>query len=86
MAVAYAVVMVSADLWDHSRSQCIELGQEQADARFREMAEESRLTQVTRLGAEPHVMARDEVRNLFPQLSGDLLDHIVGLYYQADIT
>lgn len=86
MALAYAIVLVASDLWDHSRSQCIELGQLEADGKFQKLAEEARKTLVTRQGSEPYTMTRDEIRHHYPTLDGDFLDHVVGLLYQADIT
>jgi hypothetical protein len=86
MALAYAVVLVHTDLFASSRSQSIEVAQEQADEKFRKLAEESRKTLVTRTSPEPHIMSREEIRNHYPQVTGDFLDHIVGLFFTAEIS
>lgn len=82
MALAYAVVFVTAELWDHHRSQATEMAQSAADERFEKLAQENMKGLVTR-NPEPHVMSWEEMRNMLP---GAHLEGLVGLKFMADIT
>lgn len=82
MALAYAVVLVAAELYDHERRNSVAEAQAAADKRFEAIAQEARKTLVTR-NPEPHVMTYPEMRNHFPTAN---LDGLVGLFFTADIT
>lgn len=82
MALAYAVVMVASDLFDHHRRDTVQEAQKQADLKFEVVAQEARLTKVTR-NPEPRVMTHPELRQGFPHVN---LDGLVGLYFTADIS
>lgn len=81
MALAYAVVLVAEDLYRSDQRSAVEAAQRQADKRFEALAQENRLTLVTR-NPEPRVMTHPEMRNAFPEAPVELL---VGLYFTADI-
>lgn len=82
MALAYAVIFASTELWDHQRSDTLARAQAAADEKFEAIAQGARKTLVTR-NPEPRIMTWDEMRNAFPDLN---LEGIVGLYFTADIT
>lgn len=82
MALAYAVIFASTELWDHQRHDTLARAQAAADEKFEAIAQNARKTLVTR-NPEPRVMTWDEMRNAFPDLN---LEGIVGLYFTADIT
>lgn len=82
MALAYAVVLVTNDLYKHHQRDVVAKAQEQADERFKRLAEEALLGTVTR-NPEPRVMTHAELRNAFP---GNVhLDNLTGLYFTANI-
>jgi len=82
VTLAYAVILADSTLFEKDRRDTVEVAQRAADERFQSIAEEARLTLVTR-NPEPRVMTYLEMRNAFPQLN---LDGLVGLYFTADIT
>lgn len=82
MAMAYVVVLVSTEMFDGNRRDSVAAAQAQADRRFENIAQEARLTLVTR-NPEPRVMSHLELRKLFPEAN---LHEVVGLYFTADIT
>ena len=82
MALAYAVVFVNKELWEHEQCMSVQEAHRAADQRFEGLAQEARLTLVTR-NPEPRVMTYLEMRNAYPDLN---LDGLVGLYFTADIT
>ena len=84
MPTAYALVTVYKDLFDRSPRDAVQYAQLEADVKFADLAQEARLTQVTR-NPEPRVMTVPELRQQFPgQL--DFTDNVVGLYFTAEIT
>lgn len=82
MAMAYAVVFAASELFDRHRRETVQEAQREADKRFEAIAQQNRLTLVTR-NPEPRVMTHPEMRNAFPNIN---LDGLVGLYFTADIT
>ena len=82
MALAYAVIMVSDELLRVQRTDTLYRAQQAADEKFGKMAEEARLTRVTR-NPEPRVMTPEELHNAF---IGVNLEGLTGLYFTADIT
>jgi len=82
MALAYAVVMATAEMYDNHRRETVQEAQREADKRFEEIAQEARLTKVVR-NPEPHVMTYGGMRNHMPQAN---LDGLVGLFFTADIS
>uniref|UniRef100_A0AAU6R5C9 Minor tail protein n=1 Tax=Micrococcus phage Olihed TaxID=3092209 RepID=A0AAU6R5C9_9CAUD len=82
MALAYAVIFASTELFDRHRRDTVQEAQRAADQKFEAIAQQNRLTMVTR-NPEPRVMTYPEMRNAFPGVN---LDGIVGLYFTADIT
>lgn len=82
MALAYAVVPVDSRLFDQNRRDAVQLAQQEADKKFEQIAQEARLTLVTR-NPEPRVMSYEEMRKWLP--AGNL-EGIVGLYFTADIS
>lgn len=82
MALAYAIVFVAAELYDHDRYGSVQKAQAAADERFEKLAVEARKTLVTR-NPEPHVMTYTEMRNHLPEAN---LQGLVGLRFVADIT
>ena len=82
MALAYVVVMVTDELYKQDKRGVVQLGQQAANQRFAALAQENRLTQVTR-NPEPHIMTYSEIRAAFP---GQHVDGLVGLRFTADIT
>jgi len=82
VTLAYAVILADSTLFEKDRRDTVEVAQRAADERFQSIAEEARLTLVTR-NPEPRVMTYLEMRNAFPALN---LDGLVGLYFTADIT
>lgn len=82
MALAYAVVPVTAQLFDRNRRDAVAMAQAEADKRFEAIAQENRQTLVTR-NPEPRVMSHEELRKLLPTAN---LHNIVGLYFTADIS
>lgn len=81
MALAYAVVLASTELFDHHRRETVQEAQRAADQKFEAIAQQNRLAMVTR-NPEPRVMTYPEMRNAFPGVN---LDGLVGLYFTADI-
>ena len=82
MALAYAVVLVNKQLFDQNRHDSIRTAQQEADGRLEQMAQEARLTLVTR-NPEPRIMSYEGLRKMLPE--GDI-SNLVGLYFTADIT
>lgn len=82
MAAAYAVVLVTAEMYDRYRRDAVAKAQEEADKKFEALAQERRLPLVTR-NPEPRVMTHEEMTNFFP---GAYLHGLVGLFFTADIT
>lgn len=82
MALAYAVVPVTLGLYKNNQREAVAAAQHEADKKFERMAQEARLTLVTR-NPEPRVMSHDEMRKWLP--TGDISD-LVGLYFTADIS
>jgi hypothetical protein len=82
MALAYAVIFADKDLWEREQRMTVQEAQRAADLRFEAIAQEARLTLVTR-NPEPRVMTYLEMRNAFPGIN---LEGLVGLYFTADIT
>lgn len=82
MAMAYAVVLVAADLFDNHRREAVQAAQHEADRKFEQMALESMKPTVTR-NPEPRVMTYLEMRAAFPYVN---LHNLVGLYFTADIS
>lgn len=82
MALAYAVILVDTRLFDRDNRDTVREAQVAADKRFEQVAQEARLTLVTR-NPEPKVMTYLELRKAFPQAN---LDGLTGLYFTADIT
>lgn len=84
MALAYVVILVSTELWDHDRRSAEQEAQKQADVKFETLAQEARKTLVTRTRAE--VMPVRELAEFFPQYPPAAFQQIVGLKFTADIT
>jgi hypothetical protein len=82
MALAYAVVLVSTELYDQQRMDAVQTAQGAADKKFESLAQQARKTLVTR-NPEPRVMSYEEMQNAFP---GANLDNLIGLYFTADIS
>lgn len=82
MALAYAVVLVTGDLFDKYRRDTVEAAQAEADRKFEAIAQEVRKPTVTR-NPEPHVMTDPELRKALPGVN---LHGLVGLYFTADIS
>ena len=82
MTLAYAVILADSTLFDRQRRDTVQEAQAAADKRFEALAQENRLTMVTR-NPEPRVMTYPEMRNAFQGIN---LDGLVGLYFTADIT
>ena len=82
MALAYAVVLASTEMYDHHWHDTVRQAQAAADQKFGVLAREARKTVVTR-NPEPRVMSYPEMRNAFPNIN---LDGLVGLYFTADIS
>lgn len=82
MAMAYAVILATTEMFDGDRRGTVQAAQREADRKFETMAREALLTQVTR-NPEPRIMTWAEMRNAFPHMH---LDGLVGLYFTADIT
>lgn len=83
MALAYAVVLVSTELYDHDRYNTVGRAQAAADKQFEKLAQERMKTLVTR-NPEPRVMTVPELRNAFPDPDFNLVG-LMGLYFTADI-
>lgn len=82
MALAYAVILVTEQLYDGDQRTAVQEAQRQADNQFERIAQEARLTMVTR-NPEPRVMTYLELRGAFPHTN---LHGLVGLYFTADIS
>ncbi|QFP95387.1 hypothetical protein SEA_YUUY_59 [Microbacterium phage YuuY] len=82
MPQAYQVVFVDVGLYDHDRIGAVQMAQQAADTKFETLAQEARLTRVTR-SPEPRVMTVPEIVNAFPDVDPHA---VVGLYFTADIT
>lgn len=82
MALAYAIVLVTGELFDHNRRDTVQMAQDAADLKFEALAQENMKGLVTR-NPEPHVMSHEEMRNHFPHAN---LHNLVGLRFTADIT
>lgn len=82
MPQAYQVVFVEAGLYNHDPIGAVQMAQQTVDAKFEELAQEARLTRVTR-DPEPRVMTYPEIAEAFPGIDPN---GIVGLYFSADIT
>lgn len=82
MALAYIVILVNDELYSHDKRDTVAQAQSAADQRFKRLAEEANLTQVTR-NPEPRVMTYQELRKAVPYAN---LDGLTGLYFTADIT
>ncbi|QKN87756.1 hypothetical protein IXEL_56 [Microbacterium phage Ixel] len=82
MALAYAVIFASTEMYDHHRHETLQMAQKAADEKFEAIAQGARKTLVTR-NPEPRVMTWPEMRNAFPDIN---LDGLVGLYFTADIS
>lgn len=81
MALAYAVILVAADLYDHHKRDAVQQAQQEADRTFEKLARKEMKGTVTR-NPEPRVMTYPEMRNAWPYMN---LDGLVGLYFTADI-
>lgn len=82
MALAYAIVLVTAELFDHQNRDTVRAAQEAADKRFEQLAQESMKSTVVRY-PEPRVMTYQEMHEVFPGVS---LAGLVGLRFSADIS
>lgn len=82
MALAYAVVLVDVELWKRDAREAVAAAQKAADEKFERLAQQAMKGLVTR-NPEPRVMTYPEMRNAFPEA---VLDHVIGLYFTADIT
>lgn len=82
MAIAYSVILVDADLFDRERRDSVNLAQRAADEQFERLAQDARMTLVTR-HPEPRVMTVPELKQAFPDQD---LRFVVGLYFTADIS
>jgi hypothetical protein len=82
MALAYALVLVEAGLYDHDRRTALQYAQKEADIKFHALATEHRRTLVTR-NPEPRVMTVPEMEQQFPTVDPKAF---VGLYFEADIS
>ncbi|QXO13650.1 hypothetical protein SEA_MANDALORIAN_58 [Microbacterium phage Mandalorian] len=82
MPQAYQVVFVEVGLYNHDPRGAVQMAQQSADQKFEALAQEARLTRVTR-DPEPRVMTYPEVANAFPEIDPNT---VVGLYFTADIT
>lgn len=81
MSMAYAVILVSTELYDSYQRDTVQEAQHAADKKFEALAQAAMKGTVTR-NPEPRVMTYDEMRQAFPELN---LNGIVGLYFTADI-
>lgn len=81
MALAYVIILVSTQLYDHDKRSAEQEAGKQADKKFEELAQEARKTLVTRTRAE--VMPVRELLEYVPDLNPLL---VLGLKFQADIT
>lgn len=82
MSLAYAVVLVDDQMLKNQKRDTVAAAQHAADDKFRVIAQEARLTKVTR-NPEPRVMTHAELRNAYPLAN---LEGLTGLYFTADIT
>lgn len=82
MALAYAVILVTGDLFDRHRRDTVQMAQDAADKKFEKLAQENMKGLVTR-NPEPHIMSVGELRQHFPHAN---LHNLVGLRFTADIT
>lgn len=82
MALAYAVVLASSEMFDKYKRDTVAEAQRAADQKFEALAQANMKGLVTR-NPEPRVMTHPEMRNAFPGIN---LDGLVGLYFTADIT
>jgi hypothetical protein len=82
MALAYAVVLVNDELMKRHGRETVQEAQGAADQKFQRIAEDNRLTLVTR-NPEPRTMTPEELRQFAPHAN---LDGLTGLYFTADIT
>lgn len=82
MALAYAVVLVSEEIYKGDQRSAVQAAQHAADQRFEKLAQDNRMTLVTR-NPEPRVMTHPEMRNAYPEVR---VERLVGLYFTADIS
>lgn len=82
MAMAYAIVLVTDELFKANHRDAVQAAQHAADTQFEKLAQEAMKGLVTR-NPEPHIMSPEEMREHFPSAN---LHGLTGLRFTADIT